>query len=115
MFTTLHKFEDSDFFNSHEYFYIYMPQHKLTYQIISAFKYDDRHIMNSFNFYDENDLANFQEEITNPSSTLKNVRTNLDTTIDKDSKIVVLSTCITNQKSNRFLVCGVLVKDEKTN
>ena len=115
MFTTLHKFEDSDFFNSHEYFYIYMPQHKLTYQIISAFKYDDRHIMNSFNFYDENDLANFQAEITNPSSALKNVRTNLDTTIDKDSKIVVLSTCITNQKSNRFLVCGVLVKDEKTN
>lgn len=115
MFTTLHKFEDSDFFNSHEYFYIYMPQHKLTYQIISAFKYDDRHIMNSFNFYDENDLVNFQAEITNPSSALKNVRTNLDTTIDKDSKIVVLSTCITNQKSNRFLVCGVLVKDEKTN
>ncbi|UKI23141.1 MAG: class B sortase [Anaerotruncus sp.] len=71
MFTTLHKFEDSDFFNSHEYFYIYMPQHKLTYQIISAFKYDDRHIMNSFNFYDENDLANFQAEITNPSSALK--------------------------------------------
>lgn len=113
MFTTLHKFEDSDFFNSHEYFYIYMPQHKLTYQIISAFKYDDRHIMNSFNFYDENDLANFQAEITNPSSALKNVRTNLDTTIDKDSKIVVLSTCITNQKSNRFLVCGVLVKMRK--
>ncbi len=115
MFTTLHNFEDSDFFDSHEYFYIYMPQRKLTYQIISAFKYDDRHIMNSFNFYDENDLSNFQAEITNPSSALKNVRTNLDTTIDKDSKIVVLSTCITNQKSNRFLVCGVLVKDEKTN
>lgn len=115
MFTTLHMFEDSEFFNSHEYFYIYMPQHKLTYQIISAFKYDDRHIMNSFNFDNQDDLASFQGEIMNPSSALKNVRTNLNTTIDKDSKIVVLSTCITNQKSNRFLVCGVLIKDEKTN
>ena len=115
MFTSLHKFEDEEFFNSHEYFYIYMPQRKLTYQVISAFKYDDRHIMNSFNFAVPQDLANFQETITNPSSALKNVRTELDVPIDENSKIVVLSTCIINQKSNRYLVCGVLVKDEKTN
>ena len=51
MFTSLHKFEDKSFFDSHPYFYIYMPGHKLTYQIISAFKYDDRHIMNSFSFH----------------------------------------------------------------
>lgn len=115
MFTTLHKFEDEDFFNSHEYFYIYLPNRKLTYQVVSAFKYDDRHIMNSFNFAVPQDLANFQETVKNPTSALKNVRTDLDVTIDENSKIVVLSTCITNQKSNRYLVCGVLVKDEKTN
>ncbi len=115
MFTSLHKFEDAEFFDSHEYFYIYLPQRKLTYQVVSAFKYDDRHIMNSFNFAVPEDLANFQETVKNPSSALKNVRTDLDVTIDENSKIVVLSTCITNQKSNRYLVCGVLVKDEKTN
>lgn len=115
MFTSLHKFEDAEFFNSHEYFYIYMPQRKLTYQVVSAFKYDDRHIMNSFNFAVPQDLANFQETVKNPSSALKNVRTELDVPIDENSKIVVLSTCITNQESNRYLVCGVLVKDEKTN
>lgn len=115
MFTTLHRFEDSDFFNSHEYFYIYLPGRKLTYQVVSAFKYDDRHIMNSFNFAVPEDLASFQETIKNPNSALKNVRTELDTQINENSRIVVLSTCITNQKSNRYLVCGVLVKDEKTN
>ena len=115
MFTSLHKFEDAEFFDSHEYFYIYLPQRKLTYQVVSAFKYDDRHIMNSFNFAVPEDLANFQETVKNPSSALKNVRTDLDVTIDENSKIVVVSTCITNQKSNRYLVCGVLVKDEKTN
>lgn len=115
MFTTLHKFEDEEFFNSHEYFYIYMPGRKLTYQVVSAFKYDDRHIMNSFNFAVAQDLADFQETVKNPNSTLKNVRTELDTQIDENSKIVVLSTCITNQESNRYLVCGVLVKDEQTN
>lgn len=114
MFTTLHKFEKEDFFNSNEYFYIYTPGRKLTYQVVSAFKYDDRHIMNSFDFSDEKSLKEFQDIVTNPNSTLKNVRTDLDVPIDKNSRIVVLSTCITGQRSNRFLVCGVLVKDEKT-
>lgn len=114
MFTTLHKFEDTEFFNSHPYFYIYTPDRRLTYQVISAFKYDDRHIMNSFNFADISVLEEFQEYIQDPESALKNIRTDLDVTIDKSSKITILSTCITNQKSSRYLICGVLTKDEKT-
>lgn len=115
MFTTLHRFEDEEFFNAHPYFTIYTKNRKLTYQVISAFKYDDRHIMNSFNFADTTILEDFQKMIQNPDSVTKNVRTELDTEINKDSKIVILSTCITNQKSNRLLICGVLTKDEKTN
>ena len=52
--------------------------------------------------------------IKNPQSTNKNVRSKLDKDITIDDNIVVLSTCVTNQKSNRYLVCGVLVDDEKT-
>lgn len=115
MFTTLHRFSDEEFFNTHPYFYIYTPDRKLTYQVVSAFKYDDRHIMNSFNFANLNELEEFQNYIQNPTSSLKNVRTELDKPIDSSSKIVILSTCITNQKSSRYLICGVLTKDEKTN
>lgn len=115
MFTTLHRFENEEFFNSHPYFYIYTPDQRLTYQIVSAFKYDDRHIMNSFNFADTAVLEEFQDYIQNPDSASKNVREDLDTEITASSKIVILSTCITNQESSRYLVCGVLTKDEKTN
>lgn len=114
MFTTLHKFEKEDFFENHPYFYIYTTDRRLTYQVISAFKYDDRHIMNSFNFADTTILEEFQKYIMNPTSALKNVRTNLDIEINASSKIVILSTCINNQKSSRYLVCGVMVKDEQT-
>lgn len=115
MFTTLHNFESKDFFDSHEYFYIYMPGQKLTYQIISVFKYDDRHIMNTFDFSLDEELAEFQNTALNPpSSNMRNVRAELETQIDTDSRIVVLSTCITGQKSNRYLVCGVLVKTTDT-
>ncbi len=114
-FTTLHYFEKKEFFDSHPYFYIYTPDRKLTYQVISAFKYDNRHLLNSFDFNKEESIKEFQDTIMNPTSSLKNVRSDLDVDININSKIVVLSTCITNQKSSRYLVCGVLVKDEKTN
>lgn len=114
-FTTLHYFEKKDFFDSHPYFYIYTPDRKLTYQIVSAFKYDNRHILNSFDFNKEESLKQWQDTIKNPSSSLQNVREELDEPLSINSKIVVLSTCITNQKSSRYLVCGELVKDEKTN
>lgn len=114
-FTTLHRFEKEDFFNDHKKFVIYTPKHKLTYKIVSAFKYDDRHIMNSFDFHSDDVFEEFIAMIQNPTSTTKNVRNPLDKEITKDDNIVVLSTCITNQKSNRYLVCGVLVSNEETN
>jgi sortase B len=115
MFTTLHKFEKKDFFDNHEYFYIYTPSSKLTYKIVSAFKYDDRHIMNSFDFQNDKVFLEFLDMIQNPVSNNKNVCQNIDRNFTIDDNIVVLSTCITNQKSSRYLVCGVLEKNEKTN
>lgn len=115
MFTTLHQFEDEKFFDEHPYFYIYTPNQKLTYQLVSAFKYDNRHIMNSFNFQDNKVFADFLEMIQNPTSNNKNVQKNLDKELTIDDNIVVLSTCITGQKSSRYLVCGVLVNNEQTN
>lgn len=114
-FTTLHNFEDKQFFDENEYFYIYTPKSKLTYQIVSAFKYDDRHILNSFNFQSNNTFEDFIAMIQNPTSTNKNVREQLNREITVNDKLVVLSTCITGQKNNRYLVCGVLINNEKTN
>lgn len=113
MFTTLHNFESTEFFNEHPHFYVYTTDSKLTYQVISAFKYDNRHIMNSFNFGNDDVFADFIAMIQNPNSNNKNVRTELDKEIDINDNIVVLSTCITNQKSSRYLICGVLVDNEK--
>ena len=70
--------------------------------------------MNSFNFRDDDVYKEFLSMIQNPNSAVKNVRIP-EKELTTDSKIVVLSTCITNQKSNRYLVCGVLINDEKTN
>lgn len=114
-FTTLHRFEKKEFFDEHDKIVIYTPTQKLTYKIVSAFKYDDRHIMNSFDFNDDQIYAEFIEMIQNPKSANKNVTNTLDREITIDDNIVVLSTCFTGQKSNRYLVCGVLISNEETN
>ncbi len=111
MFATLHRFRDEDFFDSHKYIYIYTENRKLTYEIVSAFEYDDRHIINSFDFSNDEVFADYLEMIMNPRSLSANVREGIELNID--DKILVLSTCL-NSGEGRYLVQGVLVKDEQT-
>lgn len=110
-FNTLHRFQKKDFFDKQDTFYIYLPERKLTYKIISAFKYDNRHILNSFDLSDANVLSDFQQMLLNPKSMMVNKREDIE--LDINSKIVILSTCI-NDPSSRYLVCGVMIKDEQT-
>lgn len=112
MFATLHRFEDEEFFNENKYIYIYLPGRKLTYEIVSAYNYDDRHLMNSFNFDDDKVFNEYIESVMNPRSLVCNV--NGDVKLDLDSRLITLSTCLDADDSGRYLVQGVLVKDEQT-
>lgn len=111
MFADLYKFTDTDFFDDHEYFYIYRPKHKLTYRIASVYSYDDRHIMNSFDFDDDKVFEEYLDYIQNPRSFTKVVRDIPKLTTD--DRIVTLSTCL-NSGDGRLLLQGVLIKDELT-
>ncbi|MEE3498530.1 MAG: class B sortase [Ruminococcus bromii] len=112
MFADLHKFEDEDFFNENKYIYIYQKNRKLTYEIVSAYNYDSRHIMNSFNFADDNVFQEYINDVMNPHSDVRNV--NSDVELNLDSKLLTLSTCLNGNNDGRFLVQGVLIKDEPT-
>ena len=111
MFAHLHKFADKTFFDEHRYMYVYTPDGKLTYEIVSAFLYDDRHIMNSFDFSDDEVFQEYLESVLNPRSLTSNVREGI--TLDINDKLLVLSTC-PNYASGRYLVQGVLINEEQT-
>lgn len=111
MFATLHNFEDTDFFNANEDVFIYTPGHILKYRVVSAFKYDSRHIMNSFNFDDEAAVSEFFDYVLHPTMIPQNVRIGAELTTD--DRLVVLSTCMANN-TYRYLVCASLVSDEIT-
>lgn len=112
MFATLHRFEDEDFFNKNKYIYVYLPERKLTYEVVSAYNYDDRHIMNSFNFSDDKEFEEYIKYVMNPRSVVCNV--NDEIRLNLDSKLITLSTCLDSNDEGRYLVQGVLIKDERT-
>lgn len=111
MFQNLHKFRNADFFEENQYIYIYTPGHILTYKIIAAYKYDSRHLLNTFDYSDNTVFKDYLDYIKNPSSMMVNKR---EAELDLNSKILTLSTCIGDEKDYRYLVQGVLIKDEPT-
>lgn len=111
MFSNLDMFLDADFFDSHPFFYIYTPGHILTYEIVSAHQYDKRHILNAFDFSDDDVFQSWLDMIRNPKTLVCNVRE--DIILSLDSRIVTLSTCI-NYGTARYLIQGVLLNDEPT-
>ena len=111
MFAALHYFEDVDFFAEHEYFTVCIPGHVLSYRIVSAYKYDDRHIMNSFNFSDPVVVRQYFDYVMHPAMIPMNVREGV--ALEDDDRLVVLSTCMTDT-NYRFLVNGVLIDDMPT-
>lgn len=111
MFTNLHNFRDDTFFEQNRYFYIYTPGHILTYEIVSAHQYDERHILNSFNFSKTEIFQEYLDYIVAPKSMLANVREGVELTTD--DRIVTLSTCMEGG-SARYLIQGVLINDERT-
>lgn len=115
MFSTLHYFENEDFFAEHDTFYIYTMGHVLTYKIVSAYQYDDRHILNSFDFSDPAVVQDyFTNTVMNPPSLVANVRSGV--TLQATDTIVQLSTCTDTilHTDTRYLVTGVLTDDQPT-
>ena len=106
MFKTLHKFKDKQFFLENQDLYIYQSDRILQYKIFAAYISDNRHLMLTFDFSDENIFRNYLKNIL----TKTNISSNIDISVgvDENDKIITLSTCNGNN-AQRYLVQAVLV------
>ncbi len=112
MFTTIHKFENEEFFDNNENIYIYTPGHVLTYKIFAAYETDDRHILNSYNFNDDSVWSEYVSSVANPQSPYScNYR---DVDLSADDTIITLSTCTDYRPNDRYLVQAKLISDKPT-
>lgn len=106
MFTQLHKYTDREFFEQYPYIYIYQPDQTIKYQIFAAVAFDDRYILGNYNFSDPDDFQKYLDELCGA----REGNVNDKITATEDSKILTLSTCISESPDERWLVNGTIVE-----
>lgn len=109
MFHNVRCFAEQEYFDEHEDLYIYLPGKILKYQIIACYEYDDRHLLGTFDFDDEEAYAEYLKDIMNPRSMYAMIRDGVEMTTE--DKLVTLSTCVANKPNNRRLLQAVLVEE----
>lgn len=109
MFGSLKYYMDPTYMKQHEQIEIYTPEHSYTYRIFAAVTYDNRHILKSFDFHEDDQYQQFLDslsQVRNMSSYI-----NSEIPVTTEDRILTLSTCNSNNEQ-RFLVEAVLI-DEK--
>lgn len=111
MFQNLLEYQDRSFFDANREVLIYTPDAIRHYRIFAAYLYDDRHIMQSFDFTDQEVYRQYLDSIF----AIRDMGANIDTEqeVNVDDKIITLSTCYGIQADKRYLVQAVLVSIEE--
>ncbi len=108
MFAQLHEFEDRDFFDANREVLVYLPKKTLRYEIFAAYVYDDRHLLYSFDFSDQEVYASYLKSIYD----IRDMSANIDKgiTVTEENKIITLVTCMAGEANaeKRLLVQAVL-------
>lgn len=110
MFHQLGNYLNADFMQEHRDILIYTPDHIRTYRVFAAVVYDDRHLIQYYNFVMNSDRQAFIDSIYNSRDMRNQFCEDEDVTID--DQLLSLSTCIAGEPQHRLLVEAVLI-DEK--
>lgn len=110
MFASLHNFNDPTFFENNNTIFIFTKDKIFTYYIYSAYQYDDRHLLNSFDMSDQTSFREFLDTTLLERPYYCNVREGVE--LSTDDRIITLSTCMNGGGNVRYLVQGVLVNEQ---
>lgn len=115
VFKNLHDFEDTNFFNEHDKFYVYTPNNRMyTYRIVAAYRTDNSHILNTNDTTSESGRQQYYDKVMHPTDSIQQIRKG--TTLQAGEKILQLSTCMLNElpgaNPHRYIVTGVLESEQ---
>lgn len=107
MFQSLHNYEDKSFFEDNPYIYIYTPDKVFVYRIFAAVTFHDRNILKYYDMGETGDRAGYINDIKECNGMTDQYDDSV--TVNTESRIVSLSTCIGARPENRWIVSGVLL------
>ncbi len=104
MFGTLDSYRDESLYQKDPYFYIYIPDYVLKYQIVSCYAGRTESIAYTYGFPEPKDFQEFLNKILSCAG--------YDTGVEvmTTDKIVTLSTCVNSNRDYRYLVHGKLIE-----
>ena len=100
-------FSDPDYFSSHPTFTIYTPTAELTYGVFAAVPYSSQHILYYNDFTDDEVFENFFASVMNTRDL--SAQFNSAYAPEVGDKVVILSTCLASNNTNRYLVMAKLI------
>lgn len=110
MFGSLKQFYQNDFYLEHPWIVVYTPENRYIYQIVTARRHSDAYLFDEFNGYSDDGMKHFREMAAEPVSDKdKDVSHITETELNESNKFIVLSVCIGNETTNRYLVIGKLL------
>ena len=104
MFGTLDRYEDEALYEQNPFFYVYVPDNILVYQIFSCYAGQTGSSAYTYAFSDVNEFRSFVETIRGYAGYDTKVE------ITESDKIVTLSTCVNSRRDYRYLVHGKLIQ-----
>lgn len=106
MFSSLHEFEDRDFFEKNRQIIIYTPDNTFVYEIFAAADFSDVLIPYEYDFNDDSEIRRYLEDVEECRVNFRN-----ETEVLKSDKILTLSTCYSGRDENRLLIQAVLTEE----
>ncbi len=111
MFKTLHKFEDSEFFQANRYMFIYTQEKVLVYEIYAGCQISNEHLLSKYNFNELEAKAEFMTDLKEAGGADDQIWEEMHT--EENAPMITLSTCIGGKPNNRWIVVGVLLSEKE--
>ena len=108
MFGGLKEFQDKEYFDSHPYIYVYTEDRLLAYEIVAAYTYTDEHLLKNDDISTPSNYVKYLADMA--TNARKNGIWKGGINLQSDDNMLALSTCVSGQRENRFLIQGKLLQ-----
>ncbi|MDD3228837.1 MAG: class B sortase [Oscillospiraceae bacterium] len=97
-------YSGSDSVEKHREIVIYLPERELHFEVFAAVPYGNCHILHNYDFSDRRTFRLFFDGILSVRA-IEAVFSE-DTLVQSGDQVLILSTCLVGNRTNRFLVCA---------
>ncbi len=111
LFADLYRFADPDFFDDHEYVYLYLDGNVLTYEVFAAYERENTSLIRTYDFTYLSGCGQFLNDLYGNRDMAMNLREGWEN-VSAYNYVITLTTQKAENAEHQFVVVAVLVQDE---